>query len=275
MNKKRFIILTVILVLSLAVNVTVYAFNSDSSVQNIDEVEIIKQTKPNDKIFFTLNSKKAELSYKGKISSLQNEYVDANGDEYIFDEKNRCLGYYNKDESAKTESLEISQKSLDVAVSESEAKNIADDFAAALYGKMADGYKYLKVELSENGEYYTFEYDKKAGKDGFIYLSGYYVDVYLNGEIRACNMPMPYDADAVNVDLLDKLSKEQIEAYADRLAKDIYADSLVDSTIDDNVGVFLTVKNGNYILEVPVILELKDDVNETYNFGKEFYYEIR
>lgn len=71
MNKKRFIILTVILVLSLAVNVTVYAFNSDSSVQNIDEVAIIKQTKPNDKIFFTLNSEKAELSYKGKISSLQ------------------------------------------------------------------------------------------------------------------------------------------------------------------------------------------------------------
>ncbi len=280
MNKKKSLIIIIfILVIALIFSISSLAIvNSDIFEANIFNNKIQRTNAEKTKVFSIDNGVEKQLTYKETQNYSASNYVDIYEDseknQYRYDNQENLIGYINNNIDDKLESQIIDDKALDSRISQDEAISIATAYAQKMYQNTFDDFNYSSSLYAEHSNLYNIHFNVTAGKDKQISVATCYVGVYLSGKVASCNMPTWYEKSKIDFNKLNRISKSDLEKFADNEAKEIYGNDFVNCYVYEEVGAFLTAKDNSFVVAVPIIVTLKNINGDNYDMVKELYYEF-
>ena len=261
MKNKLTVVLTIILALSLAASVSVFAVlnekinNSNDQeketvivIENLNSESIVQEETlkyiNGNGVVLTLTLEETKVIGDRQL----NKYIDVNHNEYTFDAKGNLI------------STEIYTPIYDIVddvtvtpednISKNEAKEIGEEYLKKLMGEDFDSYTFK--DIFEYDLSYNVRFETRFGKDGFINGPKCSVNVYKNGIIEGHNVGDTSFYETFDYSLLDGLTKEDVIGFAEKVVdeactsdKEIVSKKVLNcklSYVDDKPCILVSIK---------------------------------
>ena len=286
MNKKTIIILSCILIFSIAINITVYALVSadalkfenaiiSDAVTKYKDVWKTREEAVKNKEYSVHGAKKVQLKYRETLNLTESEYLDVYTDdmgyEYQFDNDNNMIGFYNKSQEDWNESKAIVQRDLPSKITKEQAKELALDYVYEIYSDDLTGFEFESIQNYDSAYSYSVTLTKNYGKDGFIIGAYCYVDVYFNGALNSCVIPDLYKKADFDEKLVEGITEQNVKDYAEIELKAKYGENLKNYEI---ANIYLDSFNGKYVLSIMVDVNSEINKDMPLSTSEVLYYDI-
>ena len=275
-KQKTIIVLIVILLISIAGNIFVYAAIDHND--RITPAVLTEQNKPLATTFSFKNEKAINITFKEIIENgVDNDlfvYSGSNSNEYWFNKYSNLVAFYNNDENIQDTAISLAYKNKDVITKE-QVVEAAKSFITNKLGENITGFTVKSCNYSQSDGYYSIELHKTYGKDGFISGEGCLVKVYASGKIKFYSFPDVIQFTDFDKAKISDITSEHLNKYVESIMIETYGESLSSFEISE---VYLVKKNGEYVLSVlsaaHVEESISDDQSVTMTYAHEYFYEI-
>lgn len=286
-NKRTIIALVGVLVLSVIGTTVTYAmldtpkdkktsyqlaYEKNAEKDTSVEVFSVRDDAEKERILNMKDGTSVELTYdKTNNFSLNNKtdvYLDSDNNQYLYKNGSKLLGVIGAKEQYGESGF--TEKT---ALSEDELIEIGLKYAEDMFGSDFDNFEFCDFTYTEDTDLYSVDFCERHGENGFIIGRSGGTTLRADGTVRSCLKSERYDRDNFDEKLLDGITEEKIEIYADKLAKAAYGDIYIDSKVE---MVELVSINGAYCLEIGTIVEYQSDIPEDRNPDtvEMYYYEL-
>ncbi len=221
------------------------------------------------------DGKRVAVTYKltrnNTDGSFIDVYIDKDGKEYRFDEAGEIVGA-NMSSSDYMNIIYDMVKGDEKAYDSAEkAEEAAREYAKTIFGDDIDNFATVYAKYDDQMiKQYDFTLAKTYGEDGFIQGELCYVNILANGSPISCGSPNMDLLTDFDTGVIDKIKKEDVYAYAEKVAAEQYSD--IAKTLEIK-KVRLWEENGE--IEVMILGHLRS--NDTPSYSIEFieYYPYR
>lgn len=237
------------------------------SIRNDAEKERILEMKDGTSVKLAYD-KTGNFTLKDKVDV----YTDSDDNEYLYKDGDKFIGVILPDKEYSADSL-MSNIGESEEFDEDRLKEMAFEYARNLYGDDFNNFELQSFDYLEDVDHYSIAFEETHGENGFITGRSSVVSIKSDGTVRNCVMANRYDRDNFDEKLLDGITEEKLEAYADKLAKASYGEIYINSTVEH---VEIVSINGAYCLEIGTIVEYQSDIPEDRNPDtvEMYYYEL-
>jgi len=273
--KKLIIVLSLLLILSVAGCVAVFAFFGTDAPVKIDRESIFEKYAEEGKFSaekeLILPSKDSvSLTYSSteavKLFGYTDYYLDEIGNEYCFDEFGKFYAYrLKKYDSVKYEVMP--------SLPNDTAEKLATDFGKAYFGSEFDELSLGEVRRMNGYSVVTFTHN--YGPDGIFAGPVCTVEVRTDGELISIDGASLCDLADFDEGLLDGVNTEDLTEYADKCVTE---DHGIDEDFDVEVSR-MAIVNIDGVYHVELTAEVPhfngSDSNEYHTHGARYYYELK
>ncbi len=266
-QRKIVIILSAVLALSLILSVTTFAMFPMSDVSSAVPIEVKEIYKRADalktKTVILPSKEQRVVTYKQTEQITRNTYTDiyaSENEEYWINQEGKLTAYIANDSFLKTKNA---------AITEEQAKKIADAHIAEFYGEL-NGYVFDFCKYYEAKEAYNVRYSLKVGDTDFIYADICSVTVNKDGKIMYSRAPVDGIINSFDHSLVKGVTEKSIEIYVAKHIYSIYDESEVDSYRVENNTWLRKNDAGKYHLALSVVVRKTDGTT----MMQEYIYEL-
>ncbi len=268
-NKKIVLITSAAAVFAATATASIYAAFNSTPVETIPDDNILEenlqtpviQEETLDRTLFPIregaeavrmyeaeDGKEEKLSYSYTRTITEDAkfdvYYDIHNNEYTYNAEGELLGVKNNIDVFKADEASGKAKK----VTESEAEELARQYASKVVGDSFDGMKLFDVIKTDDCPFYTMRFKRTYGEGDFADSRFVTIDVAFDGRIMGCYMPGVESSAAFDGSLLEGVTREDVVAFAEAEAHERFPD-VTSMTI---LGIFADVVDGKSVLTVRV-----------------------